>query len=120
MSGKDVVITEAMLDAGLDARIAFRTKPIGELVLAIYTAMRRAELDATSAASGATVRVRIAVAVDCNGKWYASGVSRWNDQRVLDEMPILGLAEGETYHWIEADVPVPQRVAATVIEGVVS
>ena len=40
------VIMDAMLEAGMDARMAFRTTTMGELVTAVYTAMRRAELDA--------------------------------------------------------------------------
>ena len=114
MSGKDVVITEAMLDAGIEARM--RTHAVSD----IYTAMRRAELDATPAARATTVRVRIAVAVDHAGWWAASGHA--TDQLRTDDELKRGLFldplhQGEAYHWIKADVPIPQREAATVIEG---
>jgi hypothetical protein len=47
-----------------------------------------------------TVTVRIAVAVDKDGKWTA-GVGN-HECLILDD-----LAEGEAWHWVEAELPIP-------------
>jgi len=63
-----------------------------------------------------TVRVRILVAVDRNGKWAACGYS-WSDAK--ESIFIDDLEDGEVYHWVEADVPLPAE-AGPAIEGVVN
>lgn len=62
-----------------------------------------------------TVRVRIAVAVDPQGRWAAQG---WfaSDPDWTDV--ICDVGSGEVRYWIEADVPLPAPPA--VIEGVAS
>ena len=122
MSAKDVVITEAMMDAGVEARNGTYQKT-DNLVAAIYTAMHNAKSDTAPASSVPTVRVRIAVAVDYEGGWNGEGRSadyRHSDAAIQSSVSRQGLGEGLTFHWIEADVPIPQRKVVTVIEGLVS
>ena len=62
-----------------------------------------------------TVRVRIAVAVDRDGAWVASG---WSDAKgepcdCIGDM-VDGLEVGEARSFVEADVPLPEQA---VIEG---
>lgn len=59
-----------------------------------------------------TVRVRIAVAVDAEGKWAASGWKDGGDKCkdfIADDL-------GDPYRivWVEADVPLP---AETTVKG---
>ncbi len=57
-------------------------------------------------------KVRIAVAVDPDGKWCAfgsSGVDSW-DVLVLDD-----LEDGEARYWVEAHVDIPER--SRIVEG---
>lgn len=61
-----------------------------------------------------TVRVRIAIAIDVNGRWNASG---WTDDGGAGkDVAIDGLEGDANYvvHNIEANVPVPQ---SQTIEG---
>jgi hypothetical protein len=57
-----------------------------------------------------TVRVRILVATDDKGHWtsagYDSGSSEDNDPRSW--IAIDDLSEVMRYHWVEADVPLPE------------
>lgn len=64
-----------------------------------------------------TVRVRIAVAVDADGAWNASGWSSKNKTYDADAMgcAIENVGEGEARYWLEADVPLP--AGATAIEA---
>jgi hypothetical protein len=66
-----------------------------------------------------TVRVRIAVAVDHTGAWSAGGTSEYasDDKRNRECVYLEGLQEGEVFHWVEADVPVPVLQPETVFEG---
>lgn len=64
-----------------------------------------------------TVRVRIALAVDRNGAWSASG---WNTkstpanyERDVFGCVIENLEPGEARYWVEAEVALP--AAATVL-----
>lgn len=70
-----------------------------------------------------TVRVRIAVVVNADGKWSASGWSGADDD-VKRGCAFENMSDKEenhdTLHWIEADVPVPQIAEAKVIEAEVS
>ena len=64
------------------------------------------------------VRVRIAVAVSPNGEWAAAGYSGNKSDNDVKEMVFIdGLPDGEQFHWIEADVPIPQ---VETIEGKVA
>lgn len=63
-----------------------------------------------------TVRVRIAVAVTPDGAWSAFGYSGYDEKGVKESVFIDDLPEGEQFHWIEADVPIP---VATTIPGAV-
>lgn len=61
-----------------------------------------------------TVKVRIAAAVDANGKWCAYGSSTSDfDDLVLDD-----LEPGEARYWIEAELSIPETgvVQAAVAE----
>ena len=58
----------------------------------------------------------MAVAVDKNGKWNASG---WDGPSDKDAMALAKeiVESGEACYWLEADLPIPQEptvVAATV------
>ena len=61
-----------------------------------------------------TVRVRIAVAVDCQDNWAAAARSGVDDGDKREMVFLDGAGEGEHWHWVEADVPVPTE---TTIEG---
>lgn len=69
-----------------------------------------------------TVRVRILVAVDRRGKWLAYGWGPSSEQldaeRIKEAMALDDIEDGEIYHWVEADVPLPAE-AGPAIEGVV-
>lgn len=58
-----------------------------------------------------TVKVKIALAVDSDGKWNASGWSNPdgtpNTTNSMD-IAVDGVAEGESRYWIELEVPVPE------------
>ena len=59
-----------------------------------------------------TVRVRIAVSVDYEGGWLASGGAGWADQiaKAGVEHNEHETSDGEdALYWIEADLPVPDR-----------
>lgn len=68
-----------------------------------------------------TVRVRIAVAVDETGDWSASG---WrltpgrSPAGHYDEMQGIALdgvmGKHVVYHWIEADIPIPEETTHVV------
>lgn len=58
-----------------------------------------------------TVRVRIAVAVDPEGRWNACGWNR-DDGSVAPDKDKMEAAremvdEGEARYWLEADLPIP-------------
>lgn len=59
-----------------------------------------------------TVRVRIAVAINKQGQWNASGYFKWDDEGAKDTA-LTGLDEpgmeagGESIVFVEADVPLP-------------
>lgn len=55
-----------------------------------------------------TVRVRIAVAVCPNGEWQARGDSTHTDEESKDIIYMCDLPTGETWHFIEADIPLPE------------
>ena len=66
-----------------------------------------------------TVRVRIAVAINADGQWGAAGWSQAEDESKLRvAMQNLNCAEDhDMLHWIEADVPIPQRQKSQTIQG---
>jgi hypothetical protein len=63
-----------------------------------------------------TVRVRVLVAIDDKGDWTAVGLSRYEEADCRDVIFTDDLGEHLTYHWVEADVPIP---APLTIEGIV-
>jgi hypothetical protein len=65
-----------------------------------------------------TVRVRILVATDRKGQWVAGGYWKNTSDEAKEWLYIDDLEDGEIYHWIEADVPLPAEDGPT-IEGVV-
>ena len=67
----------------------------------------------------ATVRVRILVAIDRDGKWTALGAWSYTDDEMKDLIFTDNLDPGEVYHWIEANVPLPTE-AGPAIGGTVS
>ena len=62
-----------------------------------------------------TVKVRVIVAVDCEGNWSAGAHSGENDRT---SVYVDNLKEGERYFWLTAELPVPEdeqlEVAADV------
>lgn len=54
-----------------------------------------------------TIRVRIAVAVCPTGEWSASGYHGYDDAATKDCVFTDDLPAEMTWHWIEADVPLP-------------
>jgi hypothetical protein len=58
-----------------------------------------------------TVRVRIAVAVDADGKWNASG---WGTEHTFAndtamDIVIEGVEDGEARYWVEAELQIPEE-----------
>lgn len=54
-----------------------------------------------------TVKVRIAVAVDPEGKWGSAGWSRSNDEEFEFELATEALKHGESRFWLTAELPIP-------------
>lgn len=54
-----------------------------------------------------TIKVRIAVSVDCKGEWSASG---WSSTSTEDfhAYTIDSLEPGENRYWLEAELKVPE------------
>jgi hypothetical protein len=70
--------------------------------------------------AGPTVRCRIAVAVSRLGDWAAFG-QRGDDSYLTRMMERSGYTSpGDRISFVEANVPIPQRVEPAVIEGTVS
>lgn len=66
-------------------------------------------------------RVRVLVAIDHEGKWSSAGYD-YGDGSGSDPKEWLiidGLSEHMSYHWVEADVPVPSEsiVVGRVADG---
>lgn len=74
--------------------------------------------EAEAASARPTVRVRVLVAIDSNGKWTATGASWHTDKEVKEYAFVDDLDSGEVYYWIEADVPLPAE-AGPAIPGTV-
>jgi len=55
-----------------------------------------------------TVRVRIAVAVCPDGEWAAAGNWEYSGEAIRDIVFIDELPGSESWHWIEADIPLPK------------
>ena len=63
-----------------------------------------------------TQRVRILVAIDGKGNWASANCGGQRDDDVLnDHIRVDYLDDPFVFHWIEADVPIPQE---TTIAGV--
>ncbi len=63
----------------------------------------------TRVAGARGVRVRILVAVDDKGQWASAGYELKGDTNDPREwIAIDDLTEVMRYHWIEADVPLPE------------
>lgn len=59
-----------------------------------------------------TVKVRIALEIDPEGKWHACGfqdAGSWNE--IMDSFDQL---DNSARHWIEAEVPVPAAEPAAI------
>lgn len=66
-----------------------------------------------------TVKVRILVAVDSDGDWRARGGRAIHDQRTKESLG-SGMARIRRFHWVEADIPLPeveQTIAGSVSDG---
>jgi len=61
-----------------------------------------------------TTRVRILVAVDKQGGWVSHGHSSGDDDEAMDWIAVHDLIDPITYHWLEADIPLPE---IAVVEG---
>jgi len=57
---------------------------------------------------GKTVRVKVAVAVDKNGKWNSCGWSNGEEKDVCD-LAVEPVDEGESLYWLTADLPIPEE-----------
>ena len=64
---------------------------------------------------GKTVRVKVAVAVDKNGRWMATGAHD-NKDRISMDTCLDFVEEGEARYWLTADLPIPEET--TVEAGV--
>ncbi len=67
-----------------------------------------------------TVKVRVAVAVDTDGKWAASGwgtLVSLNKEQAMD-IAVEGVEPGEARYWLEAELTIPEHttIQATVEE----
>lgn len=65
----------------------------------------------------AKVKVRIALAIDSNGKWMAVGWKHATNDEMMDNA-IDGMDSGERRYFIEAEVEAPEP--PTVVQGTVS
>ncbi len=65
-----------------------------------------------------TVKVRIALMINADGKWSASGWAGAPDEHMRDTVNdcIDQEPNHDTLHWIEAEVPVPE-IKSTTIKG---
>lgn len=54
-----------------------------------------------------TVKVRIAVAVDCNGSWNSAG-GDYMDEKDLQGCVCDSLEFGERHYWLEAELEIPE------------
>lgn len=71
-----------------------------------------------------TKRIRIAVAVACDGQWSAAGWSKDTGENADDEAlqdtafdTLETIEEPTRTVWVEVDVPVPDRLPDVEIEG---
>ena len=67
-----------------------------------------------------TVRVRIAVFVNDKGQWAAAGYSGGDDENsriVACDLTADFSGDQDEWHWIEADVPLPEPEQPKTIEG---
>jgi hypothetical protein len=62
-----------------------------------------------------TVKVRIAVSVDCNGDWSSAGWSSTDstDSENFHSYTIDSLEPGENRYWLEAELEVPETKTIT-------
>ena len=68
--------------------------------------LRRLSELAQKRTQGGTVRVRIAVAITPDGKWFAIGDEKMGQWR----WPASATGDGGASYWITADLPVPKPV----------
>ena len=54
-----------------------------------------------------TIKVRVAVSVDCNGDWSASGWSSTSPED-FHGYTIDSLEPGENRYWLEAELQIPE------------
>lgn len=66
-----------------------------------------------------TLKVRIAVAIDFDGNWSASGWDKGGDDQLMD-IAAEGVDVGETRYWITAVLPIPEIQEVQKIEGEVT
>lgn len=72
-----------------------------------------------------TVKIRIPIAIDHKGRWYAYGWSTGdatgprNHDELLEVTDLDQVGPSETLYWITAELPVPEisEVAATPEQG---
>jgi hypothetical protein len=72
-----------------------------------------------------TVKVRIPVAVDPKGRWYAHGWRNYTDQGPINHDQLLEVTDfdtigpNEALYWITAELPIPQieEVTGAVSNG---
>lgn len=65
----------------------------------------------------ATVKVRIAVAVDRKGDWYAYGSTHADDASMMDNA-VDCVEEGEAQYFLTAELEIPEAISAEVVATV--
>lgn len=57
------------------------------------------------------MKVRILVAIDGQGTWNALGASGCPDSMMMDDVLTDTLDNSMAFHWVEAEVPLPETKA---------
>lgn len=67
----------------------------------------------------ATVKVKVAVAVDKYGEWRSWGDSVEREDRSISEA-LSGVGDMGVCYWIEADLPIPEKKEPEVVQATVT
>ena len=62
-----------------------------------------------------TKRVRIAVAINCNGDWRTISDGDSTDDHNINRS--MFVSKNSAYHIVVADIPIPEPVESVVVEG---
>lgn len=64
----------------------------------------------TTSPSEPMVRVRIAVAIDAEGRWSATGYAGWKDEEAAGESLESLDSPCAVVHFVEAEIPLPSSL----------